>query len=95
MKHSIIHGLKPEFGSFVAPIQGWSIQPSLLDFDNLLAGQEALVKQMGSISIKDEDESLYMERCKGKYKPNSNQGQKKNFDKHKQNERENHDNENG
>nr|KAJ0210601.1 hypothetical protein LSAT_V11C400160610 [Lactuca sativa] len=95
MKRIIIHGLKPEFRSFVTAIQGWSVQPSFVEFENLLAGQEALAKQMLNISVKAEDEALYVERSKGKYKANSNQGQKKNYDKHKWNERRNHDNEKG
>jgi len=46
MKRIIIYGLKLEFRSFVAAIQGWQTQPSLVEFENLLAGQEALAKQM-------------------------------------------------
>ncbi|GKF02422.1 retrovirus-related pol polyprotein from transposon TNT 1-94, partial [Tanacetum coccineum] len=44
MKRIIIHGLKPEFMSNVAAIQGWQNQPSLVEFENLLASQEALIK---------------------------------------------------
>nr|GEW18524.1 hypothetical protein VITISV_003097 [Tanacetum cinerariifolium] len=50
MKRIIIHGLKPEFRSYVAAIQGWQNQPSLVEFENLLASQEALIKQMGGVS---------------------------------------------
>nr|GFD27867.1 uncharacterized protein [Tanacetum cinerariifolium] len=49
MKRIIIHGLKPEFRSYVAAIQGWQNQPSLVEFENLLASQEALIKQMGGV----------------------------------------------
>ncbi|KAF9665349.1 hypothetical protein SADUNF_Sadunf16G0113500 [Salix dunnii] len=44
MKRIIIHGLRPDFRSFVAAVQGWQTQPSLDEFKNLLAGQEALAK---------------------------------------------------
>lgn len=44
MRRIIIHGLKAEFRSFVATIQGWPTQPSLGEIENLLAGQEALAK---------------------------------------------------
>ncbi|KAL0377901.1 UNVERIFIED_CONTAM: Retrovirus-related Pol polyprotein from transposon RE1 [Sesamum radiatum] len=59
MKRIIIHGLKPEFRSFVAAVQGWPTQPSLVEFENLLAGQEALAKQMGGVSLKNDEEALY------------------------------------
>ncbi|KAI3518021.1 hypothetical protein L1887_06356 [Cichorium endivia] len=42
MKRIIIHGLKPEYRSFVAAIQGWPTQPSIIEFENLLSSQEAL-----------------------------------------------------
>ncbi|RVW66748.1 hypothetical protein CK203_066377 [Vitis vinifera] len=59
MKRIMIHGLRPEFRGFVAAIQGWQNQPSLVEFENLLAGQEALAKQMGGVSLKGEEEALY------------------------------------
>lgn len=54
MKRIIIHGLKPDFRSFVATIQGWDNQPSLVQFENFLATQEALTKQIGGETIKDD-----------------------------------------
>ncbi|KAG6528974.1 hypothetical protein ZIOFF_011166 [Zingiber officinale] len=48
-----------EYRGFVAAIQGWPTQSSLLEFENLLAGQEAMAKQMGEISLKGEEEALY------------------------------------
>ncbi|KAF1891109.1 hypothetical protein Lal_00001248 [Lupinus albus] len=55
IKRIIIHSLKPEFRSFVASIQGWQNQPSLVEFENLLAGQEALATQIGGVSLKSEE----------------------------------------
>lgn len=81
MKRIIIHGLKPEFISFVAAVQGWATQPSLVEFENLLAGQEALVKQMSGDSIKTDEEALYAEKGKGKYRSQSSQHYKKSSDK--------------
>ncbi|KAL0456088.1 UNVERIFIED_CONTAM: hypothetical protein Slati_0948000 [Sesamum latifolium] len=52
MKKIIIHGVKPEIRSFVAVVQGWPTQPSL-------AGQEALAKQMGGVSLNNDEEALY------------------------------------
>nr|XP_043639764.1 uncharacterized protein LOC122610872 [Erigeron canadensis] len=83
MKRIIIHGLKPEFHSYVAAVQGWQKQPSLGEFENILASQEALAKQMGDMSIvavsKNEPEALYAGRSKGRnyhksggQKPNNN-----------------------
>ncbi|XP_073057015.1 uncharacterized protein [Primulina eburnea] len=82
MKRIIIHGLRPEYRGFVAAVQGWQSQPSLVEFENLLAGQEALAKQMGGgVSFKGEEEALYV----GKNKRNSKQHiagwSKKNDDK--------------
>ncbi|XP_048138589.1 uncharacterized protein LOC125315994 [Rhodamnia argentea] len=81
MKRIIIHGLKPEFGSFVVAIQGWQIQPSLVEFENLLAGQEALAKQMGGVSLKNEEEALYAYKGKWNSKHHAYGGSKKNDDK--------------
>ncbi|KAI3513963.1 hypothetical protein L1887_12232 [Cichorium endivia] len=88
MKRIIIHGLKPEFRSFVAAVQGWATQPSLVEFENLLAGQEALTKQMGAVTIKADEEALYAEKGKGKYRSQKNNRYKKNSEKSKSHEGE-------
>ncbi|XP_048420036.1 uncharacterized protein LOC125468398 [Pyrus x bretschneideri] len=67
IKRIIIHGLRPEYRGFVAAVQGWPTQPSLVEFENLLADQEALSKQMGGISLKGEEEALYT-KSKGNFK---------------------------
>ena len=46
MKRRVVRGLKKEYVPFVTSIQGWAVQPSLVEFENLLAGQESLAKQM-------------------------------------------------
>ena len=51
MRRIIIHGLRPEYRSFVTAIQGWPVQPSLVELENLLANQEALAKQMARVSL--------------------------------------------
>ncbi|KAE8704364.1 PLAC8 family protein [Hibiscus syriacus] len=38
IKRIIVHGLRPEYRGFVAAVQGWPTQPSLVEFENLLAG---------------------------------------------------------
>ncbi|KAF3663026.1 Branched-chain-amino-acid aminotransferase 3, chloroplastic [Capsicum annuum] len=83
MKQIIIHGLKPEYRSFVAAVQGWQNQPSLVDFENLLAGQEALAKQMGGVLLKNEEEALYANKGKRNFKQRKNYGSKKNDDESK------------
>nr|XP_043639484.1 uncharacterized protein LOC122610570 [Erigeron canadensis] len=69
MKRIIIHGLKPEYQSYVTAIQGWPTQPSLGEFENLLASQEALAKQFGEVSLavtpKVKAEALFAEKSKG------------------------------
>ncbi|KAG6480986.1 hypothetical protein ZIOFF_057577 [Zingiber officinale] len=82
IKRIIIHGLRPEYRGFIAAIQGWPTQPSLLEFENLLAGQEAVAKQMGGLSLKDEEEALYTNKNKGNFKRHTG-GSKKDDDKGK------------
>ncbi|XP_076886109.1 uncharacterized protein LOC143535855 [Bidens hawaiensis] len=76
MKRIIVHGLKPVFRSYVAAIEGWPVQPSLVDFENLLAAQESLATQMAGLSVIDqvrkEDSALYVNRGKGKFRTNKN-----------------------
>ncbi|GJW10884.1 putative RNA-directed DNA polymerase [Tanacetum coccineum] len=79
MKRIIIHGLKQDYESFVATVQGWPTRPSLAEFENLLASREALAKQLGDMSInstsKTDAEALYADnKYKGKtwYKGFSN-----------------------
>ena len=59
MRRIVIHGLRPEYRSFVAAIQGWPVQPSLVELENLLVDQEALVKKMVGVSLKSEKEALF------------------------------------
>ena len=80
MKRIIIHGLKSDYRSFVAAVQGWETQPSLVEFENLLAAQEALAKQMGGVSLKSDEEALYVNKGKWKSKKHGDGGFKKNDD---------------
>ncbi|KAG6526559.1 hypothetical protein ZIOFF_016550 [Zingiber officinale] len=82
IKRIIIHGLRPEYRGFIAAIQGWPTQPSLLEFENLLAGQEAMANQMGGLSLKDEEEAFYTNKNKGNFKRHTG-GSKKDGDKGK------------
>jgi hypothetical protein len=43
----------PEYVPFVTSIQGWAQQPSLTEFENLLASQESLARQMAGTSISE------------------------------------------
>ncbi|KAM1301664.1 hypothetical protein ACFX2H_012670 [Malus domestica] len=81
MKRIIIHGLRPEYRGFIAAIQGWPTQPSLVEFENLLAGQEAMAKQMGRVLLKGEEEALYTSKSKGTFKRYTGSGSKKDGDK--------------
>ena len=64
MRRIIIHGLRPEYSSFVAAIQGRPVQLSLVELENLLADQEALVKQMVGVSLKSDEEALFSNQYK-------------------------------
>ena len=80
MRRIIIHGLKPEYRSFITAIQGWPVQPSLEDLENLLANQETLVKQVAGVSIKNEEEALFsnkrQSRSRGQHVDKDNNSKK-------------------
>ena len=76
MRRIIIHGLRPKYRSFVAAIQGWLIQPSLVELENLLVDQEALVKQMVGVSLKSEKETLFSGHYKDRPKRRFHAGSK-------------------
>ncbi|KAL6315682.1 hypothetical protein AAG906_005773 [Vitis piasezkii] len=63
--------------------KGWQNQPSLVEFENLLAGQEALAKQMGGVSLKGEEEVLYAHKGRWNSKQHTIGRTKKNEDKTK------------
>ena len=65
MKRIIIHGLISGYRNFVIAVQGWQIQPSLVEFENMLADQEAMAKQMGGVSQKSDEETLYTNKSRG------------------------------
>ncbi|KAJ0033977.1 hypothetical protein Pint_26103 [Pistacia integerrima] len=44
--------------------QGWSTQPSLVEFENLLAGHETMAKQIAGVSLKGEEEAFYINKSK-------------------------------
>ncbi|CAB4263099.1 unnamed protein product [Prunus armeniaca] len=83
IKRISIHGLRPEYRGFVAAVQGKPTQPSLVEFENLLADQEAMVKQMGGVSLKGEEEALYTNKSKGNFKQHVGGGSKRYGDKRK------------
>ncbi|KAL5848228.1 hypothetical protein ACOSQ4_006241 [Xanthoceras sorbifolium] len=83
IKRIIIHGLRPEYRGFVAAVQGWPTQPSIVEFENLLAGQEAMAKQIGGVLLKGEEEALYTNQSKGGSKQHNKGGSTKTGDKTK------------
>ena len=76
MKRIIIHKLRPYYISFIIAVQGWPTQSSLVEFEKLLASQEAMAKQMGGITLKGEEEALYTSESRGNDKPSSKRGYK-------------------
>ncbi|TYK27791.1 uncharacterized protein E5676_scaffold749G00110 [Cucumis melo var. makuwa] len=66
MRRIIIHGLKSEYRNFIAAIQDWAVQPSLIDLESMLASQEALDKQMSKVTIKsNNEEALFSGQKRG------------------------------
>ncbi|KAL7605611.1 hypothetical protein Lser_V15G19263 [Lactuca serriola] len=74
MKRIIIHGMRLEDISFVMVVKGWHVQPSLVEFEDLLANQEAMAKKMGDIMLKSEEEALYMSKNWRNFKPPTKEG---------------------
>ncbi|KAK1372593.1 hypothetical protein POM88_028786 [Heracleum sosnowskyi] len=65
LKCIIDRGLKPGFIPFVTSIQGWPVQPSLEEYENVLVSVEALAKKRADISnfaTNTEEESDINER---------------------------------
>ncbi|KAJ9556278.1 hypothetical protein OSB04_010892 [Centaurea solstitialis] len=73
------NGLRPEYRSFVIDVQGWPVQPSLVEFENLLASQEAMAKKMSGITLKSEEETLYTSKSWSNSKPAVKGGYKNKF----------------
>ena len=59
MRRIIIRGLKPEYNGFITVIQGWPVQPSLIELESLLANMESLAKQLAGASVKENEEVLF------------------------------------
>ena len=76
MRRIIIHGLRPEYRSFITAIQGWPTQPSIADLENLLANQESLAKQMAMDSLKSDryEDALFSNKRRGRPKRQSRVG---------------------
>lgn len=89
MKRIIIHGLKPEYRSFGATIQGWPTQPSLTEFENLLSSQESLAKQFSGVQLKSEETAMYVNKAKSSSRHNTSQSSNRNHERAKQSEGEN------
>ena len=77
IKRIIVHGLRPEYRSFVAAVQGWPTQPSLVEFENLLTGQETMAKKMGGVSLKGEEEALYTNQSRSGSRQHNKGGSRK------------------
>ena len=86
-----MHGLRPKYRSFVAAIQGCPVQPSLVELENLLADQEALVKQMVGVSLKSEEEALFSGQNKDRPKRRFNAGSKNRNNEDREDEKSSQD----
>ena len=74
MKRIIIHGLQQKYQRFIIAVQGWPTQPSFEEFENLLASQEVMAKQMGGITLKSEEEALYTTKSRSKSRSSTKRG---------------------
>ncbi|KAK3012509.1 hypothetical protein RJ639_007995 [Escallonia herrerae] len=70
LRRYLIRGLRKEYMPFVTSVQGWAVQPSVEELENLLSNQEALAKQISRKSISEADDVLFS-KWKLKEKENS------------------------
>ncbi|KAK3042181.1 hypothetical protein RJ639_001301 [Escallonia herrerae] len=73
LRRYLIRGLRKEYMPFVTSVQGWAVQPSVEELENLLSNQEALAKQISRKSIYEADGVLFS-KWKLKEKENSKAG---------------------
>ena len=76
MNRIIIDVLRPEYRSFVIVRQGCPTQLSLVEFENLLASQKFMAKQMGDIILKGVEEVLYKSESGSNNKQSTKRGYK-------------------
>ena len=74
IRRIIIHGLRPQYHSFMAAVQGWPTQPSIEELENLLVSQETLTEQMTEVSLNNEEVALFTNKKKNQ--PHGNNGGK-------------------
>ncbi|VVB04401.1 unnamed protein product [Arabis nemorensis] len=70
-----------DYTPFVTLVQGWPTQPSLEEFENLLASQESLVIQMAGVKVHDDSESAIIARGQQSFKAKPKDGGLKNNDR--------------
>ncbi|KAK3022504.1 hypothetical protein RJ639_046781 [Escallonia herrerae] len=61
VRRYLIRGLRKEYMPFVTSVQGWAVQPSVEELENLLSNQEALAKQISRKSISEADDCFSIE----------------------------------
>ncbi|KAL8101564.1 hypothetical protein AgCh_033459 [Apium graveolens] len=61
LKRIIDSGLKPEFIPFVTLIEGWPVQPSLEEYENVMVSVEALAMKRAEVATNNEEGSVIKE----------------------------------
>jgi len=74
MKRHIICGLKREYIPHVTSIQGWAVQPTLVEFESLLTSQESLAQQMAGCSISGSEGDALFSNKKKNFNKSKNDG---------------------
>ncbi|KAH0636528.1 hypothetical protein KY289_036443 [Solanum tuberosum] len=62
MRRIIVHGLRPEYKCIITVTRGWATKPTLSELEKLLANEEDLEKPLSSLTINDEDKTLFSKR---------------------------------
>ncbi|OMO79399.1 Zinc finger, CCHC-type [Corchorus capsularis] len=62
MRRIVIHGLRPEYHGIVTATRSWEKEPTLTDLENILVNQETLDKQKSKVSIKNDENALFVKK---------------------------------
>nr|DAD25144.1 TPA_asm: hypothetical protein HUJ06_026608 [Nelumbo nucifera] len=77
LRRYLIRGLRKEFMPFISSIQGWTNQLSIVELENLLSNQEALVTQVCGKSPSNVEDAFFVKdksKSKHAYRPSSSSG---------------------
>ena len=71
IKRIIVNSLRLELKSFVIAIIGYSTQPTIENFENLLADQKVIKKQLSEVLVMDDEEAFFIDKKRHRFRQHS------------------------